>query len=179
VAQTLERSRRDGDTPLLPADDPRPLSGYAALLGVYGALVTAATVGLRRKRQRARAVTAMDVALLSLATAHLSRLVTKDSVTAVLRVPFARFEEPAGVGEVNEKVVGHGVRHAVGELLTCPFCAAQWVATALVAGRIAAPNLTAAVVTVSAVARLSDFLQLAYGLAHERIEAAGEDGDDG
>jgi hypothetical protein len=91
----------------------------------------------------------------------------------VLRVPFARFEEPAGVGEVNEKVVGTGVRHAVGELLTCPFCAAQWVATALVAGRIAAPNLTAAVVTVSAVARLSDFLQLAYGLAHQQLDEDG------
>jgi hypothetical protein len=173
VTQILERKRPDGDAPLVPADDPRPLSGYAALLGVYGGLVTAATIGLRRKRQRARAVTVMDVTLMALATAHLSRLVTKDSVTAVLRVPFARFEEPAGVGEVNEKVVGTGVRHAVGELLTCPFCAAQWVATALVAGRIAAPNLTAAVVTVSAVARLSDFLQLAYGLAHQQLDEDG------
>ena len=104
---------------------------------------------------------------MGLATAHLSRLITKDSVTSVLRVPFARFEEPAGEGEVNEEVVGHGFRHALGELLTCPFCAAQWVATGLVAGRAAAPNLTAAVVSVSAVARLSDYLQLLYGLARQ------------
>jgi hypothetical protein len=169
VAETLER-RRDGAASLVPEDDPRPLTGYAALLGTYGMVVGAAALGLRRKRHRARAVSAMDVALMSLATAHLSRLITKDSVTAVLRVPFTRFEEPAGEGEVNEQVVGHGLRHAVGELLTCPFCAAQWVATALVAGRVAAPNLTAAVVTLSAVARLSDFLQLAYGLAREQLE---------
>lgn len=149
-------------------DDPRPLTGYAALLAVYGAIVGASALGLRRRRQRVRAMSPWDVTLMALATAHLSRLVTKDSVTSVLRVPFARFEEPAGEGEVNERVVGHGLRHAVGELLTCPFCAAQWVATGLVAGRVAAPNLTAAVVSVSAVARLSDYLQLLYGLAREQ-----------
>lgn len=149
-------------------DDPRPLTGYAALLALYGAIVGVSTIGLRRRRQRVRAMSPWDVALMALATAHLSRLVTKDSVTSVLRIPFTRFEEPAGEGEVNEEVVGHGFRHAVGELLTCPFCAAQWVATGLVAGRVAAPNLTAAVVSVSAVARVSDYLQLLYGIARER-----------
>lgn len=146
-------------------DDPRPLTGYAALLALYGGIVAAGTLGLRRRRDRVQAMTPMDVALMGLATAHLSRLITKDSVTSVLRRPFARFEEPAGEGEVNEEVVGGGVRHAVGELLTCPFCAAQWVATALVAGRVGAPNLTTAVVSVAAVARLSDYLQLLYGMA--------------
>jgi hypothetical protein len=160
----------DGDAPTLPepGQDPRPLTGYAALLAVYGAAAGASALGLRRRRQRVRAMSAMDLALMGLATAHLSRLITKDSVTAVLRIPFARFEEAAGEGEVNERVVGHGVRHAVGELLTCPFCAAQWVATGLVAGRVAAPNLTAAVVTVSAVARVSDYLQLLYGVVRQR-----------
>jgi hypothetical protein len=152
---------------LVPPDDPRPLAGYAALLGVYGAIVGASALGLRKRRNRVRAMSPMDLALMGLATAHLSRLITKDSVTSVLRVPFARFEEPAGEGEVNERVVGRGFRHALGELLTCPFCAAQWVATGLVAGRVAAPNLTAAVVSVSAVARLSDYLQLLYGLARQ------------
>lgn len=148
-------------------DDPRPLTGYAALLAVYGGIVGASTVALRRRRAGITTVTVKDVALMGLATAHLSRLVTKDSVTSVLRVPFARFEEPAGEGEVNEEVVGGGLRHAVGELLTCPFCAAQWVATALVVGRVALPSFTTAVITVSAVARVSDFLQLLYGRARQ------------
>lgn len=157
------------DPPLVPppGQDPRPLSGYAALLAVYGGIVGASALGLRRRRARVRAMTPMDLLLMGLATAHLSRLITKVSVTSVLRIPFTRFEEPAGEGEVNEQVVGHGVRHALGELLTCPFCAAQWVATGLVAGRVAAPDLTAAVVSVSAVARLSDYLQLLYGLARQ------------
>jgi hypothetical protein len=68
----------------------------------------------------------MDLLLYGLATEHLSRIITKDSVTAVLRAPFTHFKGAVGEGEVNEDVVGKGFRHAVGELLTCPFCAAQW-----------------------------------------------------
>jgi hypothetical protein len=94
----------------------------------------------------------------------LSRVITKDSVTAVLRAPFTHFQEAAGEGEVNEDVAGKGFRHAVGELLTCPFCAAQWVATGLVAGSVVSPVLTTAVISVSAAARASDYLNLVYGL---------------
>jgi hypothetical protein len=53
--------------------------------------------------------------LYALATEHISRLITKDSITAVLRSPFTLFEEAAGEGEVNEEVVGEGWPHAVGE----------------------------------------------------------------
>ena len=85
-------------------------------------------------------------------------------------MPFTVFQEPAGEGEVNEEVIGHGAQHAIGELLTCPFCLGQWVATALVAGTVAAPTLTTAIVSVSALARASDYLQLLYGLIRERVE---------
>jgi hypothetical protein len=71
----------------------------------------------------------MDLLLYALATEHLSRVITKDSLTSVLRSPFTRFKEPAGEGEVNEDAIGTGARHAVGELFTCPFCMAQGVAT--------------------------------------------------
>lgn len=89
-------------------------------------------------------------------------------MTAPFRAPFTEFDEPAGQGEVNEEVVGTGLRHAVGELLTCPFCVAQWMATALVAAGVAAPQLTTAAVSVCAVARDSDYLQLTYGLLRKR-----------
>lgn len=110
----------------------------------------------------------MELVLLGLATEHLSRLITKDSVTSVLRSSFTEFKEPAGEGEVNEEVVGTGLRHAVGELVSCPFCIAQWVATGLVAGRLLAPRLTGAAVSVCAVARASDYLQVLYGIARKR-----------
>lgn len=38
----------------------------------------------------------LDLAVLALATQHLTRLVSKDSVTAPLRVPFTEYEGEAG-----------------------------------------------------------------------------------
>jgi hypothetical protein len=142
--------------------DPRPVAGYTALLGTYtfGSAVAVAT--LRGRRDSVRRLDLRTIVLLAIATEHLSRLIAKDSITAVVRRPFTRFVEATGEGEVNEEVVGAGLRHAVGEMLTCPFCLAQWVASALVAGTVAVPNFTAALTTVSAVARASDYLQLFY-----------------
>ena len=137
-------------------------------MGSYGIFAGALALGLRSRKSGIRQLSFKDLLLLALATEHLSRLITKDSVTAPLRAPFTEFDEPAGEGEVNEEVVGTGLRHAVGELVTCPFCLAQWLATALVAGGLIAPQLTTAAISVSAVARASDYLQLTYGLLRQR-----------
>lgn len=150
-------------------DDPRPLGAYAAMMSLYGGLAGAAVVALRGKRDNVRRPGAIDFVLLGLATQHVTRLVSKDAITSPLRAPFTEFEGAAGEGEVNERVVGTGLRHAVGELLGCPFCLGQWAATGLVAGSVAAPTLGTAAVTVLAAAQLSDYLQLAYAaLRHRR-----------
>ena len=143
--------------------DPRPLEGYTSILTGYAVLTAGLAFGLRNKRGRLRAMGPMDLLLYGLATEHLSRVVTKDSITSGFRFPFTRFKESAGEGEVNEEVIGHGHRHAIGELLSCPFCVAQWVATGLVAGSVGAPALTTAVISISAAARVSDYFQLLYG----------------
>ena len=141
--------------------DPRPRGGYAVLLGTYGlgAFVAAASL---RDRAEFRRLDLRSLALLALATEHLSRLIAKDSIMSVVRAPFTRFVEATGEGEVREEVVGTGLRHAIGELLTCPYCLAQWIATGLVAGTFVAPNFTWSLTTVCALARTSDYLQLAY-----------------
>jgi hypothetical protein len=168
-APPIERTRRAAaKVAAEAAADPRPIGGYAGLLAVYGAGSAALVALLRRRARGFRGLRPLDLVLYALATEHLSRLVTKDSVTAVLRFPFTRFEGTAGAGEVNEEVAAHGVGHAVGELLTCPFCIAQWIATGLVAGSLAAPALTSAVVSVSAVARLSDYLQFLWSYAEDK-----------
>jgi hypothetical protein len=104
----------------------------------------------------------VDLLVLGLAVQRLTRTIAKDEITAPLRAPFTRYEGPAGEGESNEAPAGHGVHRAVGELLTCPFCLGQWVATALVAGGLAAPGLSGAAVEVLALAQANDYLQLAY-----------------
>jgi hypothetical protein len=132
------------------------------LLATYGLAATAAVALLHDRRERVRRFDLRTLVLFAIATEHLSRLIAKDAITSVIRSPFTRFVEATGEGEVNEEVVGEGLRHAIGELVTCPFCLAQWVATALVAGQVAAPSFTTALATICALARTSDYLQLAY-----------------
>ena len=108
----------------------RPLAGYATLIGAYLASVGVG-VGLLRARgvRLPRRVPANDLALLSMACFRATRLVSKDSITSVIRSPFTVYEGAAGEGEINEEVIGTGLRHAVGELVTCPFCLTVWAST--------------------------------------------------
>jgi hypothetical protein len=151
-------------------DEERPLTGYAGAVGVYAA-VTATLAGIARgQRRKLPRPSPFDVFLIASATHKMSRLIAKDSVTSPLRAPFTRFEGPAGDAELQEEVRGTGARHAVGELITCPFCLGQWIATGFAFGLIFAPGATRlAAATMTAIAG-SDFLQLAYAWGQQRAE---------
>lgn len=148
----------------------RPLGGYVVLLGTYLSTVLGLGLVVRRRRRLPVRPTAADLALVAVATHKVARMLSKDSVLAAVRMPFTRYEEPAGPGEVNESVRGRGVRHAVGELLTCPFCLAQWVATGFTFGMLLAPRATRQVASVFCAVTVSDFLQLAYCAAEKKSE---------
>jgi hypothetical protein len=170
---TTLRARLAGVERAYAPHDHRPLDGYLVAMGAFGVLAgtLAAAARLTGKPVPERPALA-DVALLSLATHKLSRLLAKDAVTSPLRAPFTRYSEPAGAAELNEEVRDEGstVRHGIGELLTCPFCLAVWVSTGLTGGLVLAPRLTrlaAATLTATAV---SDFLQMGYDVAKHAAE---------
>jgi hypothetical protein len=147
----------------------RPLGGYAVLLGTYSAATVAGVMAVRASGKRVPDRPSVgDLALLTAATHIGTRLIARDSVTAVLRSPFTRYEGPAGEGEVNESVVATGVGHAVGELLTCPFCLAVWVATALGFGMLLAPRASRWVAGVLTAVAGSDYLQYAFTALREQ-----------
>ncbi|MFI5891204.1 DUF1360 domain-containing protein [Actinoplanes sp. NPDC051513] len=152
----------------------RPLDGYLVAMGAFGALAAslagAAKLTGRSAPQRPGIA---DVALISIATHKLSRLLAKDAVASPLRAPFARYAEPAGAAELNEEVrdQGSSVRHGIGELITCPFCLALWVATGLTGGLVLAPRLTRLAATALTATAVSDFLQMAYDRAKKAAEA--------
>lgn len=147
----------------------RPIGGYAVLLSVYSAL-TALLTSVARRRKAKWQPTPIDVVELGIATHKLSRLITKDTVTAIVRAPFTTFEEPSGDGEVKEEVRGTGLRHAAGELLTCPFCIAVWVATALAFGMLLVPRFTRVVLAILCAVSGSDYLQLTYAIAQRAVK---------
>ena len=151
----------------------RPLTGYVTAMGGFGAL--AASLAVAAKVTGATAPerpTTGDVVLLSLATHKLSRLLAKDSVTSPLRAPFTRYAEPAGAAELNEEVRDHesSLKHGIGELVTCPFCLAVWVATGLTGGLVLAPRLTRLAAVALTATAVSDFLQFGYDIAKKRAE---------
>lgn len=148
----------------------RPLGSYGAVMAAYAGAVGAAGALLRARRTPLpERVGAGDLALLTVATHKASRLLAKDSVTATVRAPFTTFQESAGEGEVNEAVTGRGFRHAVGELLTCPFCLSVWIATAFVVAFTVAPRATRLAASVLAATVGSDYLQFAYAAARDAV----------
>jgi hypothetical protein len=101
-------------------------------------------------------------------THKVSRLITKDKVTSVVRAPFTEFQEKGGPAEVEERARGTGVRKVIGELLICPYCLGLWVAAGFSVGLLFAPRLTRFVATVFSALTISDFLQIAYKAAEDR-----------
>jgi hypothetical protein len=151
------------------AEDPPPFGGYAFMTAVFltafgGALAAAKRSG----RDLPERVPVQDVVLMGIASHKLSRTISKERITSVFRAPFTEFQERAGKGEVEEKARGRGLRHSFGELLTCPYCVAQWVTAGFAVGTVYAPRVTRLLATVYTAEAMSDFLQLAYKAAEER-----------
>ncbi|HTW11479.1 MAG TPA: DUF1360 domain-containing protein [Solirubrobacteraceae bacterium] len=144
-------------------DADRPLLPYAVLTGGYAVAFGGALVALRASgRELPERITVADVALIGVATHKLSRLLARDRIASFLRAPFTRFQGPAGPGEVDEAARGAGMERAVGELLICPYCLAQWVASGLMLGLVAAPRLTRLLSAVMVAHTIADFMQVGY-----------------
>src|SRR5436309_6856093 len=97
---------------------------------VFGGLADAAGEVDALRGTSGRRISPYELLLMTVGTHKLARLVSKDAITSPLRMPFTRYRESGGPAEVMEEVREHGqLRHAAGELLSCPFCLAVWVAT--------------------------------------------------
>lgn len=147
------------------AIDELPLGAYAALMlafaGGFGALLA---LGSRRRRLPSR-ISAGDVLLLGVATHQLTRIVTRDRITAALRFPFTRYEGNAGAGELHERPRGRGLKRAMGSLVSCQFCAGPWAAASLTSALVVRPRETRVVASMLSMVAVSDFLHQAYAYA--------------
>ena len=148
-----------------------PLAGYATLLGVYNVAFAALLLAAKNSGRRLpKRINYADLLLLGVATHKLSRLIAKDRVTSPLRAPFTEYEGPAGASEVKEKVRGRGMRRAIGDLITCPFCMGPWVAAALAFGFMFKPRATRLISGIFTAVTISDFLQHAADTVAKKKE---------
>jgi hypothetical protein len=149
----------------------RPLGGYVVLMAIFSLLAGAAGAVAALRGTRAQRVSPYDLILLIAGTQKLARMLAKDAVTSPLRVPFTRYRESGGPGEVVEEVRrDSSLRHAVGELLTCPFCLALWVASGLTIGLLFAPRFTRTAAAILTAVSGADFLQLIYAHLQKTAE---------
>jgi Protein of unknown function (DUF1360) len=165
--------------------DRRPLRGYVVLASGYAALAASVLALARRRQDEDRTRIGWDdLARTAVATHRVSRILTKDAIASPLRAPLTRYEGPGLPGEVTEQVAPavkrQPVLHALAELVTCPFCAGQWVATVLVAGQIVAPRATRLLTGILTAAAGADALHFVHaGLQRLEPPAPGTAQSDG
>jgi len=148
-----------------------PLAQYAELVGIYGAGLAAFLLAAKNSnRQLPENIGAGDILLLGVATHKLSRLISKDRVTAPFRAPFVEYEGSAGTSELKEKPRGSGMQRALGDLLTCPWCMGAWVAAGLTYGFVFRPRATRLIGSILAVTTISDWLNSAYEAAKKEAK---------
>lgn len=150
------------------SDEHRPLGSYALISGAFNGAFAAALVAAHRAG-KLDGLGAGDILLAGVATQKLSRLLGKDKVTSFLRAPFTRYQGESGPSEVSEAPRGTGMRMAIGELVSCPYCLGQWISAGFALGLMTAPRTTRAIAGTYAVLGVADFLQLGYGIAEENL----------
>lgn len=165
LAERARKIKRD----YAPGEE-RPMGSHLVLVAIYNALMGAFfLMRARAGKPFPERIGIGDLLLAGVATHKLSRLIAKDRVTAPLRAPFTEFQEEGGPGEVEEKPRGRGMRRAIGELLVCPFCLGQWVASGILGGLVIVPRATRFVCSIFAAITIGDFLQILYKGSEEKL----------
>jgi Protein of unknown function (DUF1360) len=146
-----------GDTPTEPYD-------YLALNAVFGALLAGVVVAAREKTRASEPLSSRDLAVTGAASFALAKVIARERIGAWVRDPFVE-EENGG------RPRGRGLRHAMGELLTCTRCVGAWSALALVGLRLTSPATGRVVNDVLAVSAMNDWLQASFKLLCARADA--------
>ncbi|MED1202539.1 DUF1360 domain-containing protein [Heyndrickxia acidicola] len=100
--------------------------------------------------------------LLSIASFRLTRLIVYDQITSFIRRPFhEEIEEtgPDGTVETYIQIKGKGLRHWIGELLSCYWCTGIWCAALLYLLWCLAPRIAEPAVLILAIAGIGSVIE--------------------
>ena len=136
-----------------------PYEAYAAIAASFaGLLATAGALGRLLDRDP-QCRTALDFAILALASFKAARTLAHDRVSAPMRAPF--IEGEAGV-EHEVPVRSGGMQQAIGELVTCTRCVGTWAAAGLASTQIVAPRFGRLLTWSLGAAAANDFMQAGF-----------------
>ena len=138
-------------------ETPTEPHNYATLNAVFGALLTGVVFAARERTREGDPLTTRDLAITSAATFALAKVIAKEQIGTWVREPFVDEED-------GKRPRGRGLRHAVGELVTCTRCVGAWSALGLVGLRLTSPATGRVVTDVLAVSAANDWLQAGFKL---------------
>jgi hypothetical protein len=147
-------------------DPQHPVGSHLGLIVLFNTSLATLLVLAARRGVLPPRPSLQDIALVGVASHKLSRLIATERVTTLIRAPFV--DDPE-----HEEPVGEGLRRAMGELLTCPFCLAPWCTLALGAGLAFAPRPTRYLCGLFSAMAVADVMHRVYSrLRHRREPAA-------
>lgn len=144
------------------ASSQQPLGGYIVLATAFATALAAGVTSAQRRGRLPEDIGTKDIVVMGMATHKIARLLTKDAVTSFARAPFVRLEERSGSNSLKENPRGTGLRRSIGELISCPECAGQWVASGLIVGLVHAPRVTRLLGALYASLAIGDMMQFVY-----------------
>jgi hypothetical protein len=141
------------------AQERPPYEAYAVIAGSFaGLLATAGALGRLLDRDP-QCQTALDFAILALASFKAARTLAHDRVSAPMRAPFVEGEADA---HDEVPVRSGGMQQALGELVTCTRCVGTWTAAGLASTQIVAPRVGRLLTWSLGAAGANDFLQAGF-----------------
>ena len=155
-----ERTRRPGQKPPEP---PTEAIDYGALNALYGLLLTGVAVAARNRKWSEDPIMGAELLPMSAATFALAKVIAREKIGTWVREPFV--DEGSGG---KQRPRGRGLRHAVGELVSCTRCVGAWSALGVVGLRLLSPPAGRAVTTVLAASAANDFLQAGFVALSEK-----------
>jgi hypothetical protein len=140
-------------------DERPPYESYAAIMGSFlaGLGLTGWLAAARDRDPQCHS--ALDLAVLAVATFKAARTLSHDEVTSFVRQPFVRGDAHEG-GE--EPKASGGMEQAIGELITCSRCAGTWAAAGLTWTQVLSPRFGRILSWTLAAGGLNDFLQAGF-----------------
>ncbi len=139
---------------------------YLALNAVFAALLAGVVVAAREKTRASEPLTSRDLAVTGASSFALSEVIARERLGRWVSDPFVEDEADGGTPR------GRGLRHAVGELLTCTRCVGAWSALGLVGLRLTSPATGRVVNDVLAVSAMNDWLQTSFKLLCAKANAS-------
>ena len=121
---------------------------------------------------KAKSVNLTPYELLTVASLVEKETQQPDERVKVARVIYNRLDQDFFLGVDAAILYGlgrskGGLKHSIGELITCPFCLDVWIATGFTVGLVFAPRVTRLVAATFSAVTGADFLHLLYAKAQE------------